>query len=291
MNSRTCYLGIVLIGILILVSSHGLLRVKNPSANAETAQDIVGGASSVLDRRPPNPPVFRRQSRSKKSDSNQRTINDRPDSSATAVEKQDAGDLSSSNLEDALYLGNSARDSNPPRYEDAIRAYKLASKLAPGDPRPFVALGNVLYDQQRFSEAANAYRDALRRTSPGIYAISRKDDNRSRKNDNRPPKDDPPFIAALPEVIRLYNKNGHLHAYLGNALIDSGDLVEAESEFKEALRQDDKNPRWHALLGYTLFLKGKFADASRSYRKALSLEPQNATYIQLLKQSQEKQKR
>jgi len=34
-------------------------------------------------------------------------------------------------IEDAIALGNSARDSNPPRYEDAERAYKLAAKLEP----------------------------------------------------------------------------------------------------------------------------------------------------------------
>ena len=66
-----------------------------------------------------------------------------------------------SGVEDAIELGNSARDGNPPRYQDAERAYRLAAKLDPKDPRPYLGLGNIFYDQGQLSKAATAYRQAV----------------------------------------------------------------------------------------------------------------------------------
>ena len=64
-------------------------------------------------------------------------------------------------VDEAIALGNSARDGKPPRYQDAERAYRLAARLDPKDPRPYMGLGNIFYDQGQLSKAAHAYRQAV----------------------------------------------------------------------------------------------------------------------------------
>lgn len=57
-------------------------------------------------------------------------------------------------LEDALWLGNDARDSEPPRYGEAERAYRLAARLAPKDP---VGLGNIFWYQNERAQLECSY--------------------------------------------------------------------------------------------------------------------------------------
>jgi tetratricopeptide (TPR) repeat protein len=81
------------------------------------------------------------------------------DPSSTNVASASTG--SNEDVEDAIEAGNNARDRKPPDYVDAERAYKLASKLAPNDERPFEGLGNIYLDQGRNEEAVLAYRKAI----------------------------------------------------------------------------------------------------------------------------------
>src|SRR4029079_2226342 len=85
-----------------------LLAVENLGQLTRPVRDPVGGAS-ILFAHPQNPSTRR------------------PPQTANT-----AGD----NVDDAIALGNAARDRKPPDLASAERAYRLAWKLNPNDPRP-----------------------------------------------------------------------------------------------------------------------------------------------------------
>src|SRR6266850_547731 len=125
--------------------------------NRAASQDILGGASLVFIKHPKNPPVRPRVLRAKAQPTSSAIPTPTPktekNNSATNEEMADE-------VEDALALGNSARDAEPPRYQDAERAYRLASKLDDKDPRPYLGLANLWYDQKNYQLAAEMYREA-----------------------------------------------------------------------------------------------------------------------------------
>jgi hypothetical protein len=61
----------------------------------------------------------------------------------------------SAQVDDALSLADEARQAQ--RYDAAERAYQLASRLAPSDPRPYLGLGHTYYHQKKYPEAEKAY--------------------------------------------------------------------------------------------------------------------------------------
>ena len=66
----------------------------------------------------------------------------------------------SAQMEDAMSLADDARQAG--RNEAAERGYQLASKLMPSDPRPYLGLGHIYYDQKNTS-MPNASTRARRR--------------------------------------------------------------------------------------------------------------------------------
>jgi tetratricopeptide (TPR) repeat protein len=196
-------------------------------------------------------------------------------------------------VEDALELGNVARDRNPPDYQSAERAYRLALKLDPSDPRPLVGLANLYFDQGQFPESAKAYKDAIRLAEPLTRALP--------KGDKRPPKDNPRVILGPNAISRdgpplvlgsdaPPHSTADLHAYLATALIQELKLAAAERELRLAVSADPRNPNWHALLGYALFIQERYTEAAVVFKESLKLHPDNNVYERLLKQSSEKAK-
>src|ERR1041384_6466772 len=62
-------------------------------------------------------------------------------------------------VEDLLDKGNEARDAR--RFTEAEDAYKEALKLMPRDARAAYGLGNIYSDQQRWADAETAYRNSV----------------------------------------------------------------------------------------------------------------------------------
>ena len=116
---------------LIASSVLFLLSLSTASFGVAPAQDVMGGASLIFVARPKNPPVRPKATRAKEEQPTQ------PNSTAKPTNNNGnsaaSGDMSDE-VEDALALGNSARDAEPPRYQDAEKAYRLAAKLNDKDP-------------------------------------------------------------------------------------------------------------------------------------------------------------
>lgn len=193
-------------------------------------------------------------------------------------------------VEDALALGNSARSNRPPRYADAERAYRLAAKLGPRDPRPYIGLANVYSDQRRFKEATAAYMKALELVKVRQRGFMARRPARMSEEATPPPAG---TVAAQPSPAPRVNyggeRNGEWLAYLGAALLQQGEFGRAGFEFKKAILQDPNNALWHALRGHSLFAQKRFAEAIASFEDALKLEPGYAEYKELLDQTRSEQ--
>jgi len=175
-------------------------------------------------------------------------------------------------VNDALALGNAARDRKPPDLASAEKAYRLAWKLNPFDPRPYVGLGNLYMDQHKYSEAAKAYQDALH-----FGAMERRSGSGSVASADISTTDDLSTLAQW-------------HAYRGMALLGEQNLRKAEKELIDAIAMDPSKAEWRAGLGYCLFMQQRFTEAADSYKKASELQPNNDKYKQLLKEAQTKSK-
>jgi serine/threonine protein kinase/Flp pilus assembly protein TadD len=77
-------------------------------------------------------------------------------------------------------------------------------------------------------------------------------------------------------------RSPYVHTVLGNALHESGNLTEAETEFREALHLDARDFVAPYNLGNVLRDQGKRAEAIAAYQEAIRLEPDyEAAYINL----------
>lgn len=171
-------------------------------------------------------------------------------------------------VNDALALGNGARDRTPPDLQAAEKAYKLAWKLNPRDPRPYVGLGNVYMDQGRYVDAAKAYHDAIRLGGTTAASV--------RGTSVTP--------TSMPERTAV----AQWHAYRGLALIEAQRYRMAEKELMDAIVADPSKAEWRAGLGYSLFVQDRFTEAASAYQTATELQTGTNQYNQLLDQTRAK---
>lgn len=257
---------IAALSLLFLLSFGGNL----PSGLA--SQDSLGGASLIFIAHPNNPPVRPKALRAKPQQTSQPTP--APASAADKNSPATTDELSAA-VEDALELGNSARDAEPPRYQDAEKAYRLAAKLDDHDPRPYLGLANLWYDQKNYQAAAKMYREATERMTPKkptmLGAFSSK-------------------VTGTVGSNRIsLSESAEAHQYLGNALLRAGLFAEAETELRLATTESYKNAQSYALLGYSFFQQKKYAEATAALKKALELAPNTEEYKKLLEESESRQ--
>lgn len=261
-----------------------LLTLLPLNIDSASAQDLPGGASIIFIQHPRNPSVH---PKTEHSGTQQKSG---PTSGPTSG--QDAPHMDA--VEDALALGNSARETKPPRYKDSEKAYKLAAKLNPKDPRPYIGLANIWYDQKHYEEAAQMYRRAAL-LSTSIKTTRGPDLNKRSGRGGLPSAMAtavrPSRPARVNPVTETGVQTGELHAYLGNALLQRKKFSEAEIELKNATLEDPDNAEWQAFLGYSLFKQKRYAEASQALKAAVILAPENTRYKEILKESESREKR
>jgi len=237
---------------------------SNHAQQNTPTRELLGGAS-LLFPRPQNPPTHRRKPPSQSSEETSSGSKPIAPPPATSEQPNDA-------VEDALFLGNSARDRTPPDLVSAEKAYRLAWKLNPVDPRPYIGLGNVYFDQQRYAEAARAYKDAIDLGKPiKELAVGKMLGGISSRKVGS---------------IRTVPENGDWHAYLGTALLGQQNAAEAEIELRYALAINRNNASWRAQLGSALASQKRYSEAAALLESALRLDGNNQTYRELLEKLQ-----
>jgi Flp pilus assembly protein TadD len=254
------------------------------------AQDPRGGASRVFIQHPRNPLVRRTTEHSNAQ------VRGQAIPASGRINANDMVQVTSAStdaVEDALALGNSARETKPPRYKDSEKAYRLAAKLNPKDPRPYIGLANVWYDQKHYEEAAQMYRRAAL-LAASSKTVLEPDFNR-RSGRGSLPADTATSALSRPgsvtSVTGTGRQSGVLHAYSGNALLQRNKFSEAEIELKKATAEEPDNAEWQALLGYSLLKQKRYEEASKALKAAVILEPENESYKEILKQSESWEKR
>lgn len=241
----TSLLNVVLMFSLMLAGGDSIETIQNP-----TRPDITGGAALIFNS-PENPTTRNRKA-------------------ATANQQRSTKEDLNDKVEDAIALGNAARDRKPPDFESAEKAYRLAWKLNPQDPRPYLGLGNLYWDQRRYSEAAQAYRDALRYRDRSNFKIGLAGQIQF-------------GIAKIPAV-----PVDRTRIYFAATLLEEQNPLGAEKELRLAARSPSDNAEWNGLFGYALSAQRRYTEAVAAYEKAVRLEPLNEQYKKLLSEATEK---
>ncbi len=138
----------------------------------------------------------------------------------------------SAQLEDALSLADDARQNG--RDEAAERAYLLATKLVPSDPRAYLGLGHLYYNQKKYPEAERQYARAA--------SLSR--------GDSEP------------------------YARLAFTYSEMQRLEEALAAGQRAVNAQPDNYYGYLALGYVQSLRNDYASSEATYRKAVTLTAQ-----------------
>ncbi|MGH9872506.1 MAG: tetratricopeptide repeat protein [Pyrinomonadaceae bacterium] len=251
-----------------------LLFFAGSLSRGAASQDSLGGASVIFITHPKNPTVHPKAVRTKA----QQTSSANPASGAASKDSSVTNIDLSDEVEDALALGNSARDAEPPRYQDAEKAYMLAAKLDSADPRPYLGLANIWYDQKNYEAAAKMYREATERMEPkksmglGLGKILGGISSKATVGDNL--------------SVATSMERAEAHTYSGNALLRAGMFAEAEAELRTATTENSRNAESHALLGYVFFQQKKYVEASAALKRAVYLSPDTEAYKQLLRESE-----
>ncbi len=136
--------------------------------------------------------------------------------------------------QDFVAAGDSALNSQ--KLDEAEGDYKQAVDLAPSDPRPHTALGN-------------------------LYIL-----------EHKPAAAQPEYM----RVLELDPKDAAAHAALGNLYNDQAQYPMAESQFRAAIAIDPTRSNYHTDLGVTLAKEGRPADAQTELRTAIGFDPKNA---------------
>ena len=251
-------------------------------------KDLMGGADLIF-QRPPNPPTNKRKKTGSTAAGAAQGQKLAPDGAAKAevssTEKPAASANpptaadSSDEVEDALSLGNAARDRQPPDLASAEKAYRLAWKLKPTDPRPFIGLGNVYLDQERYPEAAKAYKEAIRLTTPKTSSVGAIGGLLGKKSGGG---------AIVSSSRPMSAEVSDWRVFAVAALLRQDKLLVAERELKSEIAADSTNARLRALLAYDLFTQKRYAAASETYKSALALDRNNDSYKTAMEESARK---
>jgi len=145
----------------------------------------------------------------------------------------------SAQMDDAMSLADDARQAG--RNEAAERGYLLASKLAPNDPRPYLGLGHIYYNQKKYPDAEKFYARAA--------SLAR--------GDSEP------------------------YARLAFTYSEMERLDEALVAGRKAVAAQPENYYGYLALGWVQFLRKSYAEAETTYRKAVTLAPQPLVVLHL----------
>jgi tetratricopeptide (TPR) repeat protein len=195
--------------------------------------------------------------------------------------------------------------------DDAAVALSEAAALAPHEPSPLLALGDVRLVQGRRDEAILSFRGVLaleprepsalagleaalrlstERSTPPLPALPQAQPSRMRRlmlamgdktraaaavgrgDQLRDGGDWPGAAFAYAEGLSINPQLTHIWVQFGHALKESGDANAAEAAYRIAIDQDPGNADTHLNLGHALKLQNRMTDAAQAYLHALDLE-------------------
>jgi predicted TPR repeat methyltransferase len=161
---------------------------------------------------------------------------------------------------------------------DSARAVELIQRSiaeAPDSPGVFNNLGNVLYEAERFEEAASAYERALELApNAGTYANL----GATRRLQGRYEDAE----AAYERALALDPGHADAHSNFANLLASRGRGREAIAHFCTAMTLRPDHPEARRQLGVAYSTLGRKDEAAAVYRQWLADEPDNAVAAHML---------
>ncbi len=233
------------------------------------AQDDLKGGATESTARPKTAPPRSKPRSSTQSKSTKRTPKTGDGGSASSQPKADL----SKQVESALELGNSARDSNPPRFAEAERAYKLAADLDPVDARAHVGLGNTYFDQKRYAEAQVAFSRAIEldpQDADTLVALAYTSNAQERYEDAE--------RSAL-RAISLDANEYAAYVAIGWSKYKRKNYQEAETAYRRAIALSPKTSAIYSELSLVLIEQARWHDSEVVLLQAVTLDPSNASTL------------
>jgi tetratricopeptide (TPR) repeat protein len=165
---------------------------------------------------------------------------------------------------------------NHGRYDDAIKEYREALRLNPGNVLVLSDLGKALVKQGRPAEGIEHFRAVLR-TNPNdadaYYNVGIAFAQQGQSEQ---------AIEAYQNVLRLEPHNNQAHNNLGAVYRNQGRNEEAAGEFRSALQQNPADALAAFNLASVLEQLGRLDEANGAARIALRIAPQDADNHSLL---------
>ena len=153
------------------------------------------------------------------------------------------------------------------KFEDALNEYRAALRSKPDDPATLNSLGTVLQAMERYDEAVTQYLEALR-VKPD-YASAHYNLGNLLLATQNPAEAVPHFQA----VLRANPDDANAHSNLATAFSMLGDDAQAIEHFRQAIRLNPDHPFAHYNLGSILAKQGKLKEAVEQYEQAVRITP------------------
>lgn len=176
--------------------------------------------------------------------------------------------MDSRNWESWYYLGRTKYNEN--RFEEAVNAFRQALKLSPENVKAEDNLGLSYEGLGRREEAEKAYRDAIRwqsqllQQNPGPYL----DLGILLVEQNRP-QDAIPY---LQQAVQISPKDPKAHERLGRAYERLDRLSEAQAELEKAVEASPNDGALHYVLGQIYRRQGIKDKAQAEFEKSTELK-------------------
>ena len=144
-------------------------------------------------------------------------------------------------------------------FDDAIREFREATRIAPNDEHAWISLGHVYYRQGKDHEAMKAYQEA-NRLSPhaavvhaglGTLYLKKKDNAKARKE--------------LEEALRIDSSLTEARYNLSLIYDKAGETTQAAKEWERILEEDPNEWGARERLARFYFKKGRYAEAVREF--------------------------
>jgi tetratricopeptide (TPR) repeat protein len=162
------------------------------------------------------------------------------------------------------------------RRQDAVRALRRATALAPGDPAPFYTLAQNLAHLGQSADASRARRDFQR-------ALNRRSDTQNGTRTGAPRFDRIDLLRQVAGVAPIFPQPRYVDAYA----LGTGDYATAAKRFSDASISDplvagDPAARERIAAAASMIRAGRFDDALNTLRAALTNWPNEGEVHRLL---------
>jgi len=154
--------------------------------------------------------------------------------------------------------------------DEAIVEYQEALRLKPGDVKAHYNLGNALGRKGRVDEAISQYQEALRLKPGYAEAHCNLGVALGRKGQTDA------AISQFQEAIRLKPADANACCDLGVAFLQKGQIEQAIGQLQSAIRLNPVHAEAHNKLGVAFDRQGRRGDAIAQYREAVRLKPNYA---------------